>query len=66
MKKIPLSKTNPFLKNPEDRRFWLFKTVTSSAAIEGVHLSREGIEILRNETAILKLANGKPSKIKRK
>jgi len=66
MKKIPLSKTNPFLKNPEDRRFWLFKTVTSSAAIEGVHLSREALEILRNETLIPKLTNGKPSKIKRK
>jgi hypothetical protein len=66
MKKIPLSKTNPFLKNPEDRRFWLFKTVTSSAAIEGVHLSREALKILRNETPIPKLTNGKPLKIKRK
>jgi hypothetical protein len=37
--------------------------VTSSAAIEGVHLSREALEILRNETLIPKLTNGKPSKI---
>ena len=59
MKKLPLSKTNPFLKNPEERRFWLFKTVTSSAAIEGVHLSNETIRILRNETSIPKLSNGK-------
>ena len=66
MKKLLLSKTNPFLNNPEERRFWLFKTVTSSAAIEGVHLSREVIEILRNETSISKLTNGKPSKLKRK
>ena len=66
MKIVPLSKTNPFLKNPEDRRFWLFKTVTSSAAIERVRLSREALEILRNETLIPKLTNGKPSKIKRK
>jgi hypothetical protein len=66
MKKLPLSKTNPFLKNHEERRFWLFKTVTSSAAIEGVHLSRETIEILRNETPTPKLTNGKPLKIKRK
>src|SRR4030042_6389838 len=36
----PLSQTNPFLKDPEERRFWLFTTVTSSAAIEGVHLSQ--------------------------
>ena len=66
MKKLPLSKTNPFLKDPAERRFWLFKTVTSSAAIEGVHLSREAIEILRNETHTPKLTNGKPLIIKRK
>ena len=66
MKKLPLSKTNPFLKDPAERRFWLFKTVTSSAAIEGVHLSKEALEILRDETYIPKLANGKPSKLKRK
>jgi hypothetical protein len=39
---------------------------TSSAAIEGVHLSREAIEILRNETSTPKLTNGKALKIKRK
>ena len=66
MKIVPLSKTNPFLKNPEERRFWLLKTVPSSAAIEGVHLSKEAIEILRNETSTPKLTNGKPLKIKRK
>jgi hypothetical protein len=49
MKKIPLSQTNPFLKDPVERRFWLFKTVTSSAAIEGVHLSREVLEKLRED-----------------
>jgi len=66
MKKLPLSKTNPFLKNPEDRRFWLFKTVTTSAAIEGVHLSREDLEILQCGIQNPKLIAGKPSKIKRK
>jgi hypothetical protein len=47
--KPPLSQTNPFLKNPEERRFWLFLTVTSSAAIEGVHLSSAALEKLRKE-----------------
>jgi len=44
MKKLPLSQTNPFLKDPEERRFWLFTTVASSAAIEGVHLSKKVLE----------------------
>jgi hypothetical protein len=39
---------------------------TSSTAIEGVHLSREAFENLRNKTHIPNLTNGKPSKIKRK
>jgi len=43
MKKLPLSQTNPFLKDPEERRFWLFTTVASSAAIEGVHLYKKGL-----------------------
>jgi hypothetical protein len=66
MKNLPLSKTNPFLKNPEDRRSWLFKTVTTSAAIEGVHFSMEDLEILQCGTHIPKLIAGKPSKLKRK
>ena len=48
-KKPPLSQTNPFLKDPEERRFWLFMTVTSSAAIEGVHLSKKALEKLQKE-----------------
>ena len=48
-KKLPLSQTNPFLKDPEERRFWLFMTVTSSAAIEGVHLSKEALEKLQKD-----------------
>jgi hypothetical protein len=46
MKNLPLSQTNPFLKDPVERRFWLFTTVTSSAAIEGVHLSKGVLEKL--------------------
>jgi hypothetical protein len=48
-KKPPLSQTNPFLKDPEERRFWLFMTVISSAAIEGVHFSKEALEKLQKE-----------------
>jgi len=44
MKKQPLSQTNPFLKDPEERKFWITTTVTSSASIEGVHLSKEALD----------------------
>jgi len=49
MKKLPLSQTNPFLRDPKGRRFWLFTTVTSSAAIEGVHLSKKVLEKLQED-----------------
>ena len=49
MKNLPLSQTNPFLKDPMERRFWLLTTVTSSAAIEGVHLSKEVFEKLQED-----------------
>ncbi len=49
MKKLPLSQTNPFLKDPGERRFWLFTTVTSSAAVEGVHLSKAVLEKLQED-----------------
>jgi len=49
MKKLPLSQTNPFLRDPKERRFWLFTTVTSSAAVEGVHLSKEVLEKLQED-----------------
>jgi hypothetical protein len=32
-KKPPLSETNPYLKDPKERRFWIRTTVVSSAAI---------------------------------
>ena len=62
MKKPPLSRTNPFLKDPEDRRYWLITTVTSSAAIEGVNLSKEALEVLRKESPLtFKYVYGKSS-----
>jgi hypothetical protein len=49
-KKPPLSQTNPYLKDPAERRYWVLTTVTSSAAIEGIHFSKEELEILQRET----------------
>jgi hypothetical protein len=61
MKKAPLSQTNPFLKDPGDRKFWIVTTVTSSASIEGVHLSKEALETVRKECPAFKGAYGKSS-----
>lgn len=49
-KKPPLSKTNPYLKDPKERRFWIRTTVVSSAAIEGVRFSRKEVECLLDES----------------
>jgi hypothetical protein len=43
-KKPPLAETNPYLKNPKERRFRIRTTVVSSAAIEGVHFTRKQME----------------------
>jgi hypothetical protein len=48
-KKPPLSETNPYLKDPKDRRQWIVTTVVSSTAIEGVHFSKEMIESLLDD-----------------
>ena len=39
MKKIPLSKTNPYLKDPIKRREMIARAVKSSTAIEGVDIT---------------------------
>ncbi len=61
VKKPPLTHTNPYLKDPEERKFWITTTVTSSASIEGVHLSEETLKILRKSCPTLKLVYGKSS-----
>jgi len=61
MKKQPLSQTNPFLKDPEERKFWITTTVTSSASIEGVHLSKEALETLQKGCPTFKYVYGKSS-----
>lgn len=40
MQKKSLSKTNPYLKNPAERRAMLYTSVVTSSAIEGIHLPR--------------------------
>jgi hypothetical protein len=49
-KMLPLSETNPYLKDPTERRYWIQTTVFSSAAIEGVRFSRKEVERLLDET----------------
>lgn len=61
MKKQPLSQTNPFLKDPEERKFWIATTVTSSASIEGVHLSKGALETLWKGCPTFKSVYGKSS-----
>jgi len=39
MKKIPLSKTNPYLIDADKRKELLLTFVDSSSAIEGIHVS---------------------------
>jgi hypothetical protein len=48
-KKPSLSETNPYLKDPKERRFWIRTNVVSSAAIEGVRFSRKEVERLLDE-----------------
>ncbi|MFQ5786837.1 MAG: hypothetical protein ACE5H1_02555 [Thermodesulfobacteriota bacterium] len=36
MKKVPLKKTNPYLKDPELGKALLYQSVSSSTAVEGV------------------------------
>ena len=37
---IPLSKSNPYLRDPKRRAFWLKVTVYSSAKIEGIKVPK--------------------------
>jgi hypothetical protein len=38
-----LKETNPYLKNPATREKGLWSSVSSSSAIEGVHVTREKV-----------------------
>ncbi len=61
MKKLPLSQTNPYLKDPEERQFWITTTVTSSASIEGIHLSEDALKMLRKSCQAVTYVYGKSS-----
>ena len=39
MPQKPLIETNPYLKDPVQRKSWLDTSVSSSTAIEGVHIT---------------------------
>lgn len=51
-KKPPLSETNPHLRDPKERRFWIRTTVFSSAAIEGIHFTRKDVERILDESLL--------------
>lgn len=38
--KQPLSATNPFLKDPKERAYWIRLTVLSSARVEGIRIPK--------------------------
>lgn len=61
MKKPPLTQTNPYLRDPEERKFWITTTVTSSASIEGVRFSEETLKSLRKSCPTLNPVYGKSS-----
>ena len=44
MKKKSLIETNPYLKDPVKRRASFIKTVISSSAIEGIHVTAADLE----------------------
>ncbi len=58
-KSLPLSKTNPYLKDSAKRRTGLIRTVVSSSAIEGI----SGVTITEADFPVKKFATSrrKPS-----
>lgn len=60
-KKPPLSQTNPFLKDIQERNFLLTTTVTSSASIEGIHFSKVARESLHKGGSTFKVVYEKSS-----
>lgn len=50
--KKSLLETNPYLKDPELRRKMLDRSIISSSAIEGIHITEEDLQRFREERAI--------------
>lgn len=51
MKKTLLD-TNPYLKDPEQRKRLLRRSLVSSFAIEGIHLKEEAAGVVKEETPV--------------
>jgi hypothetical protein len=64
MQKKSLSKTNPYLKNPAERRAMLYTSVVTSSAIEGIHLPHISDE--QNATWAVALSPDKSRKTTKK
>ncbi len=52
MKKSSLLKTNPYLADPQKRKYLLKNSVLSSTAIEGVHAAAERALGLKKSTKV--------------
>jgi hypothetical protein len=48
--KKPLLETNPYLKDPEQRKRLLRRSLVSSFAIEGIHLKEEEAGVVKEDT----------------
>jgi hypothetical protein len=48
--KKSLLETNPYLKDPEQRKRLLRRSLVSSFAIEGIHLKDEATGVVKEET----------------
>ncbi|MFA7405673.1 MAG: hypothetical protein WC007_16905 [Pelobacteraceae bacterium] len=50
--KKSLLETNPYLKDPVLRRKMMDRSIISSSAIEGIHITEEDLQRFREERAI--------------
>ncbi|MBK5273938.1 MAG: hypothetical protein JJE30_02650 [Desulfuromonadales bacterium] len=50
--KKSLLETNPYLKDPVLRRKMLDRSIISSSAIEGIHITEEDLQRFREERAV--------------
>lgn len=56
--KKPLVQTNPFLRNPAKRRALIQRTVLTSTAIEGIHLTEADLQQPKTKITPRKAAQG--------
>lgn len=53
--KKSLLETNPYLKDPVLRRKMMDRSIISSSAIEGIHITEEDLQRFREERAMREL-----------